>query len=223
MCGRFGSSFDGADLKDNFDLEKTPGLKIKPNYNTAPSQLIVGITKNSPLVAHLMHWGFIPSWADPGKSKFRPINARADKIKSSGFYKADFTKNRCLIPASWFYEWKRTIVDGEEVKQPYLIKVKGKELFAFAGIYSKHMDAEDKEHFFAAIVTTKPNKVMKSIHNRMPVIIEEKDYEKYLDGEESDAHKLLVPFKGKLETWRVSTKVGNPENNNKDLIKPLED
>ena len=151
-----------------------------------------------------MEWGFIPQWSDPSKAKFKPINARADKL-SGGYYKEAFTNSRCLIPTSHFYEWKRVTVDKKEIKQPYLFKMKKKKVFAMAGLFAKHIGAEGKVHYMAAIITTGPNSLMKKVHNRMPVIIAETDYEKFFESDFDEAVKLLKPFKSSLmESYRVS-------------------
>jgi len=221
MCGRFGVKFSVKELTNVYKLSKTPKFDIKPRYNVAPSQLILGITKNSPLVATEMLWGFVPSWSNPKTSKFKPINARDDKL-TGGFYRVDFSTHRCIIPASFFYEWKRVKVDGQEVKQPYLIKVRDTEIFSLAGLYAEHKDAEGKVHKLAAIITTKPNSLMKKIHDRMPVIIDHNDVSQYLEGDSKDAINLIKPFNSeKMESWRVSDEVNSPRNDNVDLIKKL--
>lgn len=219
MCGRFGFTGGIEKLTENFNLEQRPLLDIKPRYNIAPSQRIIGITHNSPLKAIQMYWGFIPSWADPSKTKLKPINAREDKI-DGGFYRTDFKNHRCLIPASFFFEWKKVTVDGEDVKHPYFIKPKGKDIFAFAGLYSIHKDAEGLEILTGAIITTKPNKEMKKIHDRMPVILHKEDYSTYLDDSDK-AKKLLVPYTGSLEMYRVSTKVNSAQNDSEELTEAL--
>jgi len=221
MCGRFGVTFKKDDLVDEFDLSENPKFDLENRYNIAPSQQIITIAKNSPLKAYQMKWGFIPEWQKPTEAKFKPINATAEKIET-GFYKGAFEKSRCLIPISFFYEWKRTTLDGKEVKHPYLIKLKNKSIFALAGIYSKHTDAGGIPHYFTAIITTTPNTLMKKIHNRMPVIIADKDYEKYLNGSLSVTKKLLKPFKtNQMLSFRVSDRVNNASNEGSDLIREV--
>jgi len=223
MCGRFGSDYSASDLEGEYKLAKAPLFDVAPHYNIAPSQLIIGVTKNSPFIARQMLWGFVPTWGDPGKSKIRPINARAEKINTS-FYKGDFERNRCLIPANWFYEWKRISVDGKEKKIPYLIQMRDKRLFSFAGVYSVHEDARGKDLYLAAIITTKANSLMKSIHERMPVIVEKHDYELYMDGDARKVVEILKPLvSSKLEAYRVSKLVNNPMNDNRQVTEAVED
>lgn len=221
MCGRFGSSFTVPELEDEFSLSSKPKFKITKSYNVAPSQMILAVTKNSPTVARQMQWQFVPNWQKPSEAKFKPINARDDKL-DGGFYKHAFNNNRCLIPASFFYEWQRVRLEGKEEKHPYLIKLKGKDLFGMAGIYEIHTDAEGKDHYFCAIITTSPNKLMKPIHDRMPVIVSKDDYDTWLEGEMSDVKKLVKPFDADLmEAYRVGSDVNNTRNNSEDLIKEI--
>ena len=168
-----------------------------------------------------MKWQFVPEWQKPSEAKFKPINARDDKLEG-GFYRQSFNGRRCLIPASFFYEWKRVVIDGKEEKHPYLIKIKNEDVFGMGGIYSIHKDAEGTEHYFCAIVTTKPNDLMKPIHDRMPVIIHKDNYDTWLAGEVVDAKELLKPFDSdQMEAWRVGSEVNSPRNNGDGLMKPI--
>jgi len=224
MCGRFGSDFSGKDIAERFDLSDNP-LSFDRTYNTTPGSFIPAITRNSPNKAILMKWGFIPEWADPTKFKFHPINARADQVATNAFYKKAFAESRCIIPFSWFYEWKKFKLDGKEEKQPYLIKIKGEKVMGFAGLYSTKNDAEGRPLFTCAIITTTPNKLMKKIHNRMPVILAKKDEDTWLEAD-SDLKKLkllLKPYDSDaMVAYRISTLVNSPRNDGPELIKPVE-
>lgn len=223
MCGRFGSTFSGEELSERFDLDAKPA-HLDPSYNIAPSFTIPAITRNSPNKLIMMKWGFLPEWADPTKIKLHPINARADQVMVSGFYKKAFATTRCIIPFSWFYEWHKFKADGKEQKQPYLIKVKGEKVMGFAGLYSERKDAEGRPVYTCCIITTSPNTLMKKIHNRMPVILEKIDEDLWLtaNSDLTELKKLLKPFDAdKMEAWRISTAINSPRNDYPDLIKPV--
>lgn len=145
MCGRFGSAFSSSQLIDEFNLTNKPSFK--KSYNITPSQMILAVTRNSPNRGVMMSWQFVPEWQKPTEAKFKPINARDDKLEG-GFYRQAFNGKRCLVPASFFYEWKRVVMDGKEEKQPYLIRIKNEDVFGMCGIYSAHKDAEGTEHYF---------------------------------------------------------------------------
>lgn len=223
MCGRFGGSFDAKDLVDRFSLFSEPP-HFHSSYNIAPSFTIPVITRNSPNKAILMRWGFIPTWADPTKFKIKPINARDDQLFVSNFYKEAINNFRCIIPFSFFYEWKRYSLDGKEQKEPYLIKVKNEKIMGFAGIYSVRPDAEGVPYYTCAIITTKPNSLMSKIHNRMPVILQKPDEDIWFS-KDTDIAKiklLLKPFESeKMEAYRVSELVNSPRNDSEELIKPI--
>jgi len=217
MCGRFGFLPDNDRWYERFEI--TNKLDIEPHYNIVPSMMVPVITKTSPKKATLMRWGFIPQWARD-LSKIKPqINARADGIEAKPFFRISFKSYRCLVPSSHFFEWKRF----EDDKIPYCIKLKGKDMFTIAGIYSEIKDAEGYPIRTFALITTEPNKLMEKIHNRMPVILDEKFEDRWLD-EKTDVKELLnllKPFDDeKMEAYPISKSVNNPGNDSSEVIKP---
>lgn len=222
MCGRYTVSATPNELKNTFHVEGQMPV-FKTNYNVAPGQQIPVISRNSPNKLSLMQWGFVPEWAKPHQVKFRPINARADKL-SGRYYKKSFMEKRCIIPSNGFYEWHRVNLEGKEEKIPYFIHLKDRDLFGFAGIYSEHKDADAKAHSFAAIITTEANPFMKKIHSRMPVIIQPSDLENWLSSETkmSDIMPILRKTNEyEMEAWQVDRKVGNAKNNDPSLTARL--
>jgi putative SOS response-associated peptidase YedK len=210
MCGRYVLA-EPERITKRFKVNNKLPL-YEPNYNVSPGTKALVVIRKSPNKCELLNWGFVPDWAED--EKYKPINARDDSLEK-GFFKKAFLENRCLIPASGFYEWKRIEKDKETIKIPYFIRLKGQELFGMAGIYS--------ERGFA-IITTKPNSVMTKIHNRMPVIIEKKDEGLWLSGESdiSEIKKLLQPIESeKMMGWRISSEVNSPKNNYKELLNKL--
>jgi len=210
MCGRY--VLEKPDLINRRFKIKNKLPLYEPNYNVTPGLSAPVIIKKSPNSCELMDWGFVPDWME--EAKFKTINARDDSLDKN-FYKGAFAQNRCLVPASGFYEWKKIELDGKETKIPYFIRLKEVELFGLAGIFGE-------QRF--AIITTKPNSVMAKIHNRMPVIIEVKDEEVWLNREsEIEVVKNLVqPIEpSKMTGWRVSRAVNDPKNNNKNLIEKV--
>ncbi len=215
MCGRY--VFNPGkpnEFFDRFNVENRD-VKLQDNYNVAPGQVMPTITRNSPNKITLMKWGLTPGWM---KGKSGPINARSETILEKPMFKRPFLNNRCLIPTSGFYEWKKT-KDG---KIPYFIHLKNVEMFSFAGIYESHEDAGGKTHFTYAIITTSPNKLMEDIHDRMPVIISKAGEDLWIDNENKDSEPLLSlfkPFKASdMEAYPVSSRVNTPINNSPDLL-----
>lgn len=220
MCGRYTAPYSGRDIANRYGLVKTV-KNFQPTYNASPGMNLPVITKNSPLQASLMKWGFIPTWEkDFTKAKFKPINARDDKL-SGGFFRQAFNSTRCLIPCSGYYEWKKYTLDGNEAKQPYYFTVKGEEIFSLGGFYSVHEDAEGTKHYFYTIITTTPNDLQKPIHDRMPIIIPRKKEEEWLETDKP--MDFVKPFDSKLmDVWKVPTLVSSFKNDSPELIKPLE-
>lgn len=219
MCGRYAIPNDGKDLVKRYGLNNE--LKFdNTTYNASPGQLLPVVTKNSPLKGVLMKWGFIAPWEkDFTKAKFKPINARNDKL-TGGFYRQAISETRCLIPCSGYYEWRAVTIDGKTHKQPYYFKLKKQEIFSLGGIYSVFKDVEGIDHKFFAIITCNPNSLQKPIHDRMPLIFSDSDEEKWLDTDRP--LDMVKSFESKeMEVWRVPTLVSSFKNDGPQLIEKL--
>ena len=168
MCGRFTLSVDPGELQDmlpDFVNQST----FKPRYNIAPTQPIAVITNsNLPQLDYFL-WGLIPSWAKDPEIGSRLINARSETLAEKPSFRSAFRRRRCLIPANGFFEWKT--VPGEKSKIPMFIHLKTGKCFAFAGIWEIWSSPDGSEIRSCTIITTQPNELMQSIHNRMPVIL----------------------------------------------------
>jgi putative SOS response-associated peptidase YedK len=153
---------------------------------------------------------------------FSTINAKAETITTSPAYREAMKRRRCLVPADLFYEWQR--IDAK-TKQPYAIGMKDGSIFAFAGLWEMWKDKATGQSLQTyTVITTDPNELMASIHNRMPVIVAPKDYGRWLEhGEPSHLLvDLLRPYPAEeMTAWRVSPAVGNVRNNSAALCQPL--
>jgi putative SOS response-associated peptidase YedK len=210
MCGRYTLLDDGSMVRQHYRADN-PDYSFEPNYNAAPTQKMPVVTrKGDKNHAENMKWG-IHRQIGPDKEK-DIINTRNDKALSR-FWAKTVRNYRCLIPATGFYEWK--VKDGS--KAPYFIRPKHMNIYSFAGIYSEDKDGN---HAYS-IMTTGPNKEMSSIHNRMPVILQDDDHEEaWLTADEDDViTDLMRPFTdGGLEMWEISKAVNSPRNNSPDLL-----
>lgn len=141
-----------------------------------------------------------------------PIN----KVLES--FKNPFKSKRCLIPATGFYEWKQT--DGS--KQPHFIKSAEDEPLIFAGLFDHWKKDKDEIQSFT-IITTSPNELMSSLHNRMPVILKPEHIDVWLDLETEDGllRELLKPFKGELLAYPMSRRVGKVTEDDEVLLRKL--
>jgi putative SOS response-associated peptidase YedK len=134
-----------------------------------------------------------------------------------------FKKRRCLIPADGFYEWQKIV--GAKVKQPYYIRLAKERPFAFAGLWERWRGPDDATVETCTIVTTTPNALMESLHDRMPVILSDEDYDRWLDPKNEDVaalQDLLRPYPAEeMAAFPISTLVNSPRNDRPECIERL--
>ncbi|PSB28884.1 SOS response-associated peptidase [Chlorogloea sp. CCALA 695] len=220
MCGRFTLSQPTDAIASAFNIAQIPPLE--PRYNIAPTQLIPSILSapGGEKQLQMLRWGLIPSWAKDAKIGAKLINARAETVSEKPSFKAAFKRRRCLIVADGFYEWQRQ----EKQKQPYYFRLQNSQLFAFAGLWEQWKSPDEDIINSCTVLTTEANDLLRPIHDRMPVILESKDYELWLDSEaqQPQLQQLLRPYQAALMTsYTVSTKVNNPKNNTPECINSL--
>ena len=205
-----------------------------PRYNASPMQkLPVLAVRDQEIRFQPMQWWLIPHWSKDGKILGSTFNARADTLMKSKLFAPYFKSSRCLVPADAFYEWQKVKLTGEvrgkpktvEQKQPWCIRRKDDGTLMFAGLFSVWKKPTGEEFPTFSIITTDPNSVMSPIHNRMPVILGEKDYEMWIDRSFDDTEKLLKllkPFAAtKTDAYKVSVFVSNSRNDGPECMKSL--
>lgn len=193
-----------------------------PSYNAAPqsTQPVVRLNWDTGKREFaLMRWGLVPYWAKDMKIGYTTINARAEEIATKPLYREAFKRRRCLIPANAFYEWQQT---GTKTKQPFAFGLATGELYAFAGLWERWKPREGDPLETFTILTTDPNALAERVHDRMPVILEPRDYERWMEPGDSARPPvdLLRPYPAeKMRAWMVSDRVGNVRNDDADLLK----
>ncbi len=177
--------------KDAQTLEKRFKVKLKSNDLVVTADRFNGFTfPKTPIITNqnkheiqLFNWGLIPTWAKDESIRASTLNARIETINELPFFKNN-VKNRCLILADGFYEWKWLDEKGKE-KQQYLISLPDDEPFAFAGIYSEWTNKYTGELLQTySIITTEANPFMAEIHNtkkRMPVLLTPQNEHEWLN------------------------------------------
>ena len=213
MCGRFTLRASPAEIAEWFEILRDLSEWERPRFNIAPTQSILAIRSGSDgREAARMRWGLIPSWAKDSKLAASMINARAETVAEKPAFRAAFKRRRCLIPVSGFYEWRR----NGKTKVPYLISLRNAELLAFAGLWEKWKSPEGELVESCTILTTTPNELMATIHDRMPVILKPADYGLWLDPQLEDAgalSTLLVSYPtDEMQAEQVSDVVNNARN-----------
>lgn len=219
MCGRYVLA-ETAALGERFNAAgDLPS--VTPRYNVAPTQSMPVVVKHSPNSLVLMRWGLAPSWAKDGKSEQLLINARAETLAQKRTFRQLLSSQRCLVPASGFYEWQQAA--GGKV--PHYISLKDAPLFAFAGLYDHWTDAQGADMFSYTIITTEPNALMAPIHNRMPVILGRDEEDFWLNPDETEAERLvplLKPYPAEMmQATPVSRAVNNVRNDMPVLCQPV--
>ncbi len=227
MCGRYTLHKKADNIAKRYKVASIP-KDIHENYNVAPGQRMPVITEDEDgkRKIEVMKWGLIPVWAKDPKIGYKLINARDDTIFEKPMWRSVILKKRCLIPADGFFEWKKLPGGTKVRKQPFYIRPKQQDLFSFAGVWETWKDAEGLEWKTYSIITTDPNKEMKQVHNRMPVILHQDDESSWLspshNNDRGAIEALLRPWEDNgLELFEVSSDVNASRNNEAKLIYPI--
>ena len=218
MCGRFTLVHDINAVAKAFNVPVPPSLQTAPRYNIAPTQNVVTILSNGATHLDLLRWGLIPSWAKDESIGSKMINARAETLAEKPSFKRLLTSKRCLVVADGFYEWKKE----QGGKTPMYITLKSNEPFAFAGLWDTWKSPDGEQIRTCTLITTQPNELVASIHNRMPAILSYEAREEWLDPSLHDEHVLLPLLTSypaeEMSARPVSRLVNNPQYEGAELI-----
>jgi putative SOS response-associated peptidase YedK len=170
----------------------------------------------------LMRWGLIPYWSKEPSIGLKTINAMSETAAEKPAFRDAMRWRRCLIPADGFYEWERF---GPKEKQPYNFGMANESPFAFAGLWDRWLDQDNKAIETCSILTTKPNSRVADVHDRMPGMLRPEDYDLWLDPGITDSQRLvdyLKPFDSALmKKYPVSTRVNRPENDDQECAREI--
>ena len=229
MCGRFTLRTPASVLIQQFGLPPDDGFfgPWLPRYNIAPTQDILAVRRTPDQdgrQAAMLRWGLIPSWAKDPAIGNRMINARSETVASKPSFWAAFRQRRCLIVADGYYEWQKT----GSAKQPYYFHRPDGQPFALAGLWETWRGQRDDQDVLiesCTIITTAPNALASDIHDRMPAILLEQEYDNWLDpaGDDRDRlQSLLRPAADDLlAADAVSTYVNRPINDGPGCVEPI--
>jgi putative SOS response-associated peptidase YedK len=220
MCGRYSLSVSPARIQQQFELPLVPDLGAR--YNIAPTQAVPVVRQTgSRRELALLRWGLIPHWAREERTGYSMINARAETVAQKPAFRAAMRTRRCLVPADGFYEWRA----AGRVKQPYHIRLRDADVFAFAGLWEHWTGEDGREIESFTIIVTDANEQLRPIHDRMPVILSPGDYALWLDPAVRDPQRLmplLKPYPSeRVLLTPVSPRVNSPGNDDPDCIAPV--
>lgn len=220
MCGRFTLELSSETLKVIFGV--SPFENIPPRYNVAPTQMVL-VLRNDPdsnRQLSYMKWGLIPHWAKGASIGNHMINARSETVDQKSAFKNALKDRRCIIPASGFYEWQKV---GTK-KQPYYITLKDGSPMLFAGLWDRWTSPEGIVVESCTILTTNSNELVSPLHDRMPVILDMKDIDRWLDCHVTEPAKLkalLTTHQSEsMQLFPVSNMVNSPKNDEARCIEP---
>ena len=217
MCGRYLLTDFSEVLAERFEVATLPGFN-PPRYNVSPTQRMPVIVSNGTKRAELMSWGLIPAWSREPKGF---INARSETAATKPSFRKAFRTRRCIVPASGFFEWKET-ASG---KLPYLLRVRGRELFGMAGLYDVWTGPDGPPISSYTILTCGPNGLTAPIHDRMPCILKPDAEASWLMPENRDPawlQRFLAPYPAEqMEAFPVSRAVNDPANDSPALIESV--
>ena len=187
MCGRFELKTKFEKLPKVLKQDYPAGLETKyePQHLIRPTDPIIVIKNQGKMKTTFMYWGFISPWSkDPfDKKRARPFNARSETIEEKKLFSGSWKHKRCLIPASGFFEKK------------FLIRKENYETFWLGGIWSKWTSTDGTEIESCCVLTTKPNDLIKPLHNRMPVVVPNGHEQRWTEQvKDSDELKGLRPI-----------------------------
>ncbi|MCW2926830.1 MAG: hypothetical protein JWM86_798 [Thermoleophilia bacterium] len=244
MCGRYQLALPGRTLANLLDAELA-AAGVQPTWNAAPTQIlpVLGLGSDGRRILQGAEWGLVPTWARRPGSPQRPlINARAETVAEKPAFRSAVRKGRVLVPVTGFYEWQ----GDAGAKVPHAIRVKGAAIDELTGtrLDRQATIAETAEPFFIAgfaeewttpdnvpgltfsIITTTPNELCSSIHDRMPAILEGDDAQAWLEAPPEETQlllDLLGPFDAdRMEAWPVSRAVNTAVADGPELVRLAE-
>jgi putative SOS response-associated peptidase YedK len=243
MCGRFAVTTDPALLAQKIkaidEASGTAERASEPNYNVAPTTSVATVVSRhtdpddeATRRVRLMRWGLVPPWVKPGPDGGPDtkgpllINARADKVATSPAFRGSAKNKRCLVPMDGWYEWRPNADAGPKArKTPFFMHRGDGETLFMAGLWSVWKpDKEADPLLSCTIITTDAVGELASIHDRMPLILPEDDWDAWLNPDATLDAKLLAraPDVHDVEIREISTLVNSIRNNGPELLQPAE-
>jgi putative SOS response-associated peptidase YedK len=221
MCGRFTiTRRDGNLLAAELGVASDSFVDYKPRYNVAPTQMhyVVRIKfENREVIP--ARWGLVNSWADNAANASKNINARSETVEDRRSFREAFFERRCVVPADGFFEW----TGPKTARQPTWFHREDNSLLLFAGLYEAWQPSPHSWETTFTILTTDANPVLRNYHDRMPVILADRDADDWMDPRAPEPlalKRLLIPAPADLLiATPVSPEVNNVDNDSPDLLK----
>lgn len=186
MCGRFVLLTDLSVIVDAFGITET-ATDYRTGNNLSPGQVVAAVIRDGKTRLVGCRWGLVPSWAKDPSIGYRMFNARAETVAEKPGFRKAFQNRRCLVVADGFYEWQTS----GKVKTPFYFSLKSGRPFGFAGLYETWRSPQGEALRTCTIITTEPNELVRSVHDRMPVIVQKDLETPWIDPLNHDRDMLL--------------------------------
>ncbi|HEY8162105.1 SOS response-associated peptidase [Methylocystis sp.] len=228
MCGRYALTSAPEAIRRLFGYPETPNFP--PRYNIAPTQpiAIVASERQDGKQARrfmLARWGFLPGFVKDPRDFPLVINARSETALEKASFRNAMKRRRCLVPADAYYEWLKLGAGRRIERRPYLFRRADRLPMGMAGLWETYAGADGAEIDTACILTTDANAAAVSVHDRMPAILEPKDFDAWLDCDnvspETAAALLKPAAEDALEFFEIGPAINKAAGEGPQLQEPV--
>lgn len=227
MCGRYALSAAISDIAEEFSTNSAPELLLPADWNIKPTNDVY-IIKNQAI--EIASWGMIAHWSksddEAAKSQSSAINARSESVHEKPTFKSAFRSNRCLLPATGYYEWASEL-GKYKTKQPIYISRDDDKFLAFTGIFQSWTSPSGRVIQSVAIITRQAVGPLALIHSRMPVFLPRDRWADWMNPKINDVEKIrslmdIANPDANLGFHPVSSAVNSIAGSGPELIEPIE-
>jgi len=227
MCGRYALSAAISDIAEEFSTNSAPELSLPVDWNIKPTNDVY-IIKNQAI--EIASWGMIAHWSksddEAAKSQSSAINARSESVHEKPTFKSAFRSNRCLLPATGYYEWASEL-GKYKTKQPIYISRDDNKLLAFTGIFQSWTSPSGRVIQSVSIITRQAVGQLALVHSRMPVFLPRDRWADWMNPKINDVEKIRslmdIPNPdANLGFHPVSSAVNSITGSGPELIAPIE-
>jgi putative SOS response-associated peptidase YedK len=227
MCGRYALSAAISDIAQEFSTNSAPELSLPADWNIKPTNDVY-IIKNQAI--EIASWGMIAHWSksddEAAKSQSSAINARSESVHEKPTFKSAFRSNRCLLPATGYYEWASEL-GKYKTKQPIYISRDDNKLLVFTGIFQSWTSPSGRVIQSVSIITRQAVGQLALVHSRMPVFLPRDRWADWMNPKINDVAKIRslmdIPNPdANLGFHPVSSAVNSITGSGPELIEPIE-
>jgi putative SOS response-associated peptidase YedK len=227
MCGRYTiTTIDGLVAELELEVEPAVAASFEPRYNVAPTQRVPIVVQrpDMPRALEAMRWGLVPHWAKDLGIGAKLINARRETLHEKPAFRDAYSRRRCLVPSDGFFEWKREGKGAHARRRPFYYHRTDGRPFLYAGLWERWREPAGMWLTSFTIITGEPNPLLAPLHDRMPIIVEPADYERWLHPDalppEALADVLRTPAPIGFELREVSSRVNSVANDDAACLAP---